>query len=226
MVTVGEMASRVAHEIKNPLAIIVQGIEFIKSSLSDSSLADGLKRIKKAAEHADKIVRALLDLSHQERLVLRPINVCGVIEEVLSFMKYQIDAERVQIKKAFAPDLPKIKAGRGQLQQLFLNLFFNAIEAMSGEGTVYIGVDKAEPFEGREYVRIMIQDDGCGIPEEELARVFDPFYSTKVDKKSAGLGLAVSKSIVEMHLGTIEVESRLDKGTTVIIKLPVDGEGF
>jgi signal transduction histidine kinase len=221
MGALGQLAAGVAHEIKNPLAIIIQGIEFIRSSISsDKMLLDAVNRIKEATVRADKIVRDLLNFSKQTSVAFEEVDILNIINESISLIEYQLGPKNIKIIRDLPPSLPKIKGDITQLKQIFINIILNAVDAMPEGGTITIKAEEVEK-EGNKYIRISVKDTGTGIPEEILQKVFDPFFTTKKKEKSAGLGLSVTKGLVEKHGGNIEIKSKVGEGTTVIIELPV-----
>ncbi|MBZ0157353.1 MAG: response regulator [Alphaproteobacteria bacterium] len=219
MSSLGVLSAGIAHEVKNPLAIILQGVDFLKSSLSDALLLDAADRVKKAALRADRIVRDLLSFSRQSPLSFEDLAVVPVIEETLTLVEHQLHLKRVKVGRQFAPDIPPVKMDGNQMKQVFINILLNAADAMPRGGTVVIGTHRNSRG-GRSVVEISFADTGLGVAEEDLKRVFDPFFTTKRDTGGTGLGLSVSHGIIERHNGTIEMESRRGEGTRVTIALP------
>lgn len=221
MASLGTLAAGVAHEIKNPLAIILQGIEYLKCSLSsDASLLDVAERINRAVLRADRIVKGLLNFSRQTPFKFAETDIASVVEESISFVELQASRKNITLIRQFAPDLPKVMVDSDQMKQVFINIFNNACEAMSQGGTIAISLEQIRGGDSKNYLRIKFTDNGCGIPEKDLQDVFDPFFSTKQKDGNSGLGLSIIKGIVDGHLGTINIESAPGKGTSVIIKLP------
>ena len=221
MASLGTLAAGVAHEIKNPLAIILQGIEYLKYSLSsDASLLDVAERINRAVLRADRIVKGLLNFSRQTPFKFAETDIASVVEESISFVELQAGRKNISLIRQFAPELPKVMTDSDQMKQVFINVLNNAFEAMSQGGTLEIAIEQIKDGDSRNYLRIKFTDNGCGIPEKDLQNVFDPFFSTKQKDGNSGLGLSIIKGIIDGHLGTINIESVTDKGTSVIIKLP------
>ncbi len=221
MASLGQLSAGVAHEIKNPLTIIIQGIEYIKNSSSDALVIDAAERIKKAAIRADKIIIDLLDYSQPALTKFESVNINSVIEETVVFMKYQIDVKNISIVKNLSPELPKIKMDNNPLKQVFLNIMLNAIDAVDEKGIITIRTSQTDGSVKTKNIQIVFSDNGCGITKENLYKVFDPFFTTKRTKENAGLGLAVTKGMIERHHGTIKIESEQGRGTDVIINLPI-----
>ena len=221
LAAVGAVAAGVAHEIKNPLAIIVQGIEFLKAALKDDArLFDVTSRIEKSVLRADNIVKGLLSFSRETPLKMVETDIGPVIEEAVSFVDQQLRGKHIHVKRQYAPGLPKIIMDSDQIKQVFTNVFTNAIEAMQDGGILGIRTERLKGEADAESVKIVVSDTGEGIPEEKIRKIFDPFYTTKNAQKNTGLGLSITKGIIDKHHGTIEIESETGRGTRVAIGLP------
>lgn len=223
LASLGTLSSGIAHEIKNPLAIIIQGLAFLKSSIpsADALSHDAIARMEKACSRAAKIVKDLLSFARQNPPALEALDIPCVIEETLSFIEHQINSKNIKIVRQFKPQLPLIKADASQMKQVFLNILLNAIEALKQGGSITIALEQLRPETSISYLQIRFADTGCGISEKDLKMVFDPFFSTKQKQGGTGLGLSVAKGIVERHKGVIWIESKPGCGTTVIINLLV-----
>jgi signal transduction histidine kinase len=220
---VGTCAAGIAHEVKNPLAIIIQGVEYLKSTVeSDATLLDVTERIKRSAFRADNIIKGLLSFTRQTPIQAENVEITPIIEETLSFVEYQIKSKHIRIVRQYAPDLPNVTVDSNQIKQVFVNLLLNSFEAMQNGGTITITTEATRGEKDKQFLQVSIADTGCGIPENKLEKVFDPFYTTKDAPGNAGLGLSVTKGIIDKHHGNIRIESEADKGTRVIIGLPAD----
>jgi signal transduction histidine kinase len=227
LAALGAVAAGVAHEVKNPLAIIIQGVEYLKSCLgSDAGLMDASSRIEKSALRADNIVKGLLGYARQITLKPGEGDIVPVIEETLSFVEHQLKDRQIKVERHFAPDLPLVIMDSNQIKQVFTNLFTNAIEAMPEGGALGIRTEMAGPSERQGYLKIVVSDSGVGIPEDRIRNVFDPFFTTKDNEGNTGLGLSISKGIIDNHQGSIEIKSTPGKGTHVMIELPTGGSGI
>jgi signal transduction histidine kinase len=221
LAALGRVAAGVAHEVKNPLAIIVQGIAFLKKSLSnDARLLDAAGRIEKSALRADNIIKGLLSFSRETPLKMEEMDIAPVIDEALSFIDDQIRRKNIHVKRLYASDLPKIIMDSNQIKQVLTNLFMNAIEAMQEGDILGIQTEQKKDKTDQAYVRVLVSDTGEGIPEDRIRRIFDPFFTTKNTAGNTGLGLSITKGIIDKHHGTIEIESEPGRGTRVMVGLP------
>ena len=225
LAALGAVAAGVAHEVKNPLAIIIQGMEFLKSSLySDERLLDVVRRIEKSVIRADNIVKGLLSFSREISLKMEEADIAPVIDEAITFMDHQITTKKIKVKTKYSPALPKIIMDTNQIKQVLTNLFMNAIEAMQDGGILGIRTELDKDETGRSMIKVFISDTGSGISQDSIRRVFDPFFTTKNSDGNTGLGLSITKGIIDKHHGTIAIESETGRGTRVIIGLPVGFE--
>jgi len=175
------------------------------------------------------VVQQLLDFSRRHELTLQATDVNRVLEDAIVLMDYKLRKSNVQIVRELAHDLPAAIGDGHHLQQVFLNLALNALDAMPDGGTLYLRSYPVEPSAGEpgsagsDGVRLCveIEDTGVGIPEGEIDKIFDPFYTTKGPGEGTGLGLSVSYSIIQEHNGEIEVRSAEGEGTTFTVRLPV-----
>jgi signal transduction histidine kinase len=243
MEAIGRMASGVAHEVKNPLGIIVQGINYLEEELlpTQKNELEILQMLKNNIKRADDIVCALVDFSRATKLNIRPEDINSILENSIMLVQHRARLENIKIIRDLKDDLPKVLADRGKIEQVFINIFLNAIQAMPNGGKLFIRTyqkqlneikfrvgrrkidgDYFEP--GETAVVVEIEDTGVGISKENLAKVFDPFFTTKLHKEGTGLGLSVTKNIIDMHRGLIEIESEKGKGTKVILDLKIHKE--
>jgi len=221
LAALGIVAAGIAHEVKNPLAIIIQGVDYLKSSTgSDAHLVEVINKINKSAFRADSIIKGLLSFTRQMPIQAEQVEIETVIEETLSFIEHQLKRKHIKLIKQFSPDLPKVTIDINQIKQVFLNILLNSIDAMDDRGTLTISAEPAGSAQAERHLRIIVTDTGCGIPADKIEKVFDPFYTTKDSKGNAGLGLSITKGIIDKHHGTVRIESEVDKGTKVIIVLP------
>ncbi len=220
LAAIGTLAAGVAHEINNPLDGILNCIARIRKKPGDAGqLKSYLDLMTEALLRIGTVVRQLLDFSRRQELSLQPTNLGAVVEEALSMADYNLRESAIALEKDLAPDAPPIMGDAHHLQQVFLNLILNAIAAMPEGGT--LRVRSHVPADAVGPLCVEIQDTGMGIPEDQIDRIFDPFYTTKAVGQGTGLGLSVSFNIIKEHHGTIEVESIPGEGTTFRVHLPI-----
>ncbi len=210
MEVVGTIASGVAHEVKNPLAIILQSVEYLskKVKTDDENVSLMIGDIKESVERADKIIRGLLDFSGISTASMGIENPNSVVEDALRLIKSQLLQSHIEIIKNLGEDMPSIKMDRNKIEQALVDLFINAMHAMPGGGTLTVRTF-SKGLEGKEKaVIVQIEDTGCGIPTDILDKIFNPFFTTRQAEGGTGLGLSIVKSIVEQHNGKIEIQNR------------------
>ncbi|MDD5432517.1 MAG: PAS domain S-box protein [Candidatus Omnitrophica bacterium] len=242
MHVVGTLAGGVAHEIKNPLAIILQGVNFLerKKLFTKPEQREVLGMIKEAVGRADGIVKGLLDFSRPSRLEFKFFQLPEIVEESIGFVSKQMALKNVKIVKNFTAVKNQVRVDRNQIEQVFVNIIINALQAMPQGGSITINIyNKSFPelksiigYQDERFLNptsqavvIEVIDSGQGIPKHILDKVFDPFFTTKPPGEGAGLGLSISRTIMENHRGDIYMESHEGKGTKVIVILPVIEEG-
>ncbi len=226
LASLGRLAAGLAHEINNPLSSVAGFAEALQRRAQAERLhelekfqdvPEYLALIQQEVGRASAIVRRLLDFARQREPSFENLNLGSLIRETVALIRSQAVVTNKRIELNLPRNLPVVQADRHMLQQVFLNLLTNALDAIEGEGEVRIA---AFPVPGQ--VEVVLQDTGCGIPREHLARIFDPFFTTKDVGKGTGLGLAICQGILEQHGGSIEVRSDgLGTGTTVAVRLPV-----
>ena len=222
LAAMGTLAAGVAHEINNPLAVILGFTEILIEKVQpDSDEYDILKTIEKQGLNAKRVVENLLSFARLKEQKQEPINVNEGIESVLNVMGNTLIVNKVSVKRQFEENLPAIIGDTGELQQVFVNIINNAIYAMKNGGTLTITTKSFD-----EKVEIKIADTGSGIKQEHIKRIFDPLFTTKEVGKGTGLGLSVSYGIVKKHGGSITFDTKTkeeseEPGTTFIMDFPV-----
>jgi two-component system NtrC family sensor kinase len=192
-----------------------------------------LEVIARSTERVREIVRGLLDFSRQTQLHLEPIDLNELTRNAVALIENQALLKGVRLRFESAEGLPKLIADRSQMQSVVLNLALNAIDATEPGGLITVSISAAVVADARQGdgsalagVQIVVADTGCGIPPENLPRLFQPFFTTKEVGKGTGMGLSVSLGIVEKHGGTIRVTSAVGKGSTFVIWLPEETGGY
>jgi len=221
LISIGRLAAGVAHEINTPLAVLsgmIQGFlekedAFVRGNVKE------FKTMQKVTKRIEKTVDSLLYLSHFEGNERpKPININELIKGTVALLVEQFTVKNKKIILKLSSSLPKIQGFAEQLQQIFMNLLINADDA-TGEGDI-VSITTSQKEENM--IRICFKDTGLGIPEEYLSKIFDPFFTTKEVGKGTGLGLSITYGIIERHRGMIYAKSKVGKGTTFNINLPVD----
>jgi PAS domain S-box-containing protein len=217
MASIGQLAAGVAHEINNPLTTILTTAMLIQEDMKeDEPNYEELRTIVNETLRCRKIVTSLLTFARQSRPTKAPQDVNDIVRETVALTRKQAAFKDVEFEINLSGDLPSALLDKDQIQQSFINLALNAIEA-SGPGGKIRFTTLALP--DKKSVEVTVSDTGTGIPESELDHVFDPFFTTK--DSGTGLGLAITHGIIQRHGGSIEVESREGQGTTFRIRLPV-----
>ncbi len=222
---IGTLTAGIAHELNNPVNNIVLTAEALKEDFSRLGQEEAMELIKDLlvqSERASEIVRNLLDFSRSEQPVFERVDLGRIIRDTLKLLQNQIALSGVEVERDLPPKLPIIYGDPKTLQQVFLNLFVNAIQAMKNGGMLAI---KASSEDGGHWLKVEVADTGIGIEPEDLPHIFEPFYSTKEVGRGTGLGLSVSYGIVQKHGGHLEVKSQKGKGATFTVVLPVEGSG-
>ncbi len=217
LASLGKLAAGVAHEINNPLgAILALTALTVEDLAPDDPRREDLQEVVRQAERCRNIVRGLLEFSRQSEPHVERLDLNKVLEDTLALISRQSFFFNIQVVKQLTPDLPRVSADRSQLQQVFMNILINAVQAMQEKGTVTLQSRPAADG----FVEVSIADTGCGIPPDKLDRIFDPFFTTKPSGKGAGLGLSIAYGIVAKHGGAIAVASRPGEGSTFTVRLP------
>jgi signal transduction histidine kinase len=219
---VGEFAAGIAHEIRNPLTTIIGDAQLLMADMKpDQPEYASLKAIERSGQRASKVIRNLLAFSRQEEYELAATDINGTIDSALSLIAYQIERSHITITKDLAKDLPPVPASTHHLEEAWINLLINARDAIPAGQRGEIRVTSRLDGLGKA-VQVLISDNGIGIPEENLDRVLEPFFTTKDISEGTGLGLYITYKIIDRHNGTIELDSEVGKGTTVTVILPVE----
>ena len=217
----GQLAPKIAHEINNPLHVISANLQFGQMVVGDTEKVRAcLAKALQETERIGHLTRQLMDVSRPTELQIRELSIRDVLENTLLFLTDVGEIKRLEVRRDYAPDLPRIRGDQAQLEQVFRNLILNASQAMEEAPVKVLTVSAAAAGEGE--VAVGVQDTGCGIPPENLDRIFEPFFTTKPKGKGNGLGMPIIQGIVERHRGRITVESRLGEGTRFTVFLPVD----
>jgi PAS domain S-box-containing protein len=223
LVSLGKLSSGIAHELRNPLAGIKTTAQALGEELTEKDpRREYLQRITKEIDRLNELLKTFFSFAKPQKLNLTPCHVRDIINEIIPFLIKEIADKGIRFEEKYDPHLPRIKADKTQMHQVFLNLFLNAIQAMPEGGELKIGVSSFVSAGGdgprQNFVKAIVSDTGKGIPPHMVDRIFDPFFTTK--PKGVGLGLSIAYQIINKHGGTIKVESQWEKGTSFVITLP------
>jgi len=236
MAALGRLTAGVAHQIRNPLGIILMGIEYLDNTLSekDEQCAESIKIIKQAIDRANKIIVDILQFSREAELKFESVDICKLLDDTINLVERSENLENIKINRNYPKEPVKCKADKNMFQQVIINLLNNAADAIQEEGEIKVNVfyksasklnNKVGKREddyfkiGNKMAVVEIEDTGEGIPEDLLPKIFEPFFTTKEEKKGTGLGLSLAYLIIDRHKGSIEVESEMNKGTKFTINL-------
>jgi two-component system NtrC family sensor kinase len=219
--SIGLLAAGVAHEVNTPLAVISSYAQMLAKQVhGDDRQSSLLEKITKQTFRASEIVNSLLNFSRTSGTEFTDVDLNRVIKDTLTLLEHQFKTARINVEQDLYPDLPTIHGNTGKLQQVFLNLFLNAKDAMSGGGTLRISTVNGH------HVEVKVADTGSGIAQEHIHRIYDPFFTTKTKPKTGhsggtGLGLSVTYGIIQEHAGKIRVDSVPGHGTTFVMEFPM-----
>lgn len=226
MACLGQMAASIAHEVNNPLAgilaytqLLIRRIE--NHEISKEEALSYLSKIEMETTRSGTLLRGLLEFSHQAPPVFSPVKANDAVERALDLAIHSSRRKNIKVVKKLSKSLPVIMADGDKLHQVFTNLILNAIQAMPRGGTLTIHTSARGRGKG---IKVEIKDTGCGIPPENIPKLFTPFFTTKREVQGVGLGLSVSYGIIECHKGEIEVHSEQGKGSTFTVYLPLNKE--
>jgi signal transduction histidine kinase len=213
----GEMSAVMAHEIRNPLGSIQGAAEILSDRVTDDGEGEAVKYASiliKEVKRLDDVVTGLIESARPRVRKKEPVGVNGILEDVVYLYSRSVRKQGVKVIEKYKDPLPDVLADEEMLRQVFVNVFLNAVEAVDEGGEIAVST-----IFGPGDVTVSVRDDGRGIPDEQMDKLFDLFYTTK--KEGTGIGLAVTRRIIEEHGGRINVKSRVGEGTEILIELPV-----
>ncbi len=217
----GQMAATFAHEIGSPISAISTQLELMLEDKTASG--DARNRLRLIQDQVDRITGFVEEMLAESRIatqVRSPVQLNQILTQLLLFLEQRLLRCRVRVETQCDPNLPEIEANAQQLQQVFLNLFNNACDAMPNGGTLGVRTRIEPGSDGRWYTTVEVSDNGVGIPEEKQERIFEPFFSTKELHRGTGLGLTIATGIIRLYEGTIALKSEVGKGSTFTIRFP------
>jgi two-component system NtrC family sensor kinase len=225
LASLGKLAATIAHEINNPLAVVLNYIKLMRKlknrdSFTPERLEDisrYLTTMESETARCGEIVKNLLAFSRQSKITMEDHSIEEIIDRTLTLISHDLEMKEMQLVRDIAPDLPRVRCDFRQIQQALLNLMINASEAMTKEGVLTVS---AKASEKKGFSKVAVSDTGCGISKKDLRNIYEPFFTTKEEAKGVGLGLSVVYGIITRHGGVIEVASEVRKGSTFEIHLP------
>ena len=225
MAFIGKMAAVVAHEVNNPLSGILTYAKLIRKWVGSGQAEherreeamECLELIASESRRCGDLIKNLLTLSRTEPMNMQPTNLSAVLDRCLLLVRHQLELGGVELQLKLAEDLPIVRCDPAQIEQVFLAVIINAIDAMPRGGSLWV---ETRLSNHETEIKIQVRDDGAGIAPDVLPHIFEPFLTTKESGHGVGLGLAISRGIVERHNGRIEVQSELGRGTTFTVTLP------
>ena len=215
LATIGEMSARLAHEIRNPITGIANAIEIIIEETEDEENKPILQEIKRQANRVNEAVSKLLKYAKSEKLNLEKQDINELIKSIVFFLKNQSNTNKITFILELNPKLPEFLFDKEKMETVLINICLNALQAIDNNGIV---IFKTTFEKENEKVKISVEDNGVGIPQDDIHKIFKPFYTTKTE--GTGLGMAIIKDTVDKHNGIITVESELEKGTIISLILP------
>lgn len=238
--SVGTLAAGVAHEVKNPLQTILMGLDYLVPNCpaGNENMTMILNDMRDAVRRANGIIQGLLKLSAETDFEPKAEDLNASVRRALRLVNAQVIASKVSVVRRLEPNLPRVKADRAKIEQVFINLFINALQAMAQGGTLTLttrvgvlgenltlGEAASRPFNrGERVVVAEVRDTGTGITPAHLPKVFDPFFTTKPAGVGTGLGLSVVKKIVDLHGGAVEIQNAVEGGVVVTLVLKAEPE--
>jgi len=218
--SIGLLAAGVAHEVNTPLAVISSYAQMLaKQVQGDAQKSALLEKITRQTFRASEIVNNLLNFSRTGGTEFTDVDLNKVITDTLALLEHQFKTSKIRVQDELFQQLPRINGNPGRLQQVFLNLFLNAKDAMVSGGTLHVATTNGEG------VSVMVSDTGAGIAPEHIRKIYDPFFTTKTTRegqaRGTGLGLSVTYGIIQEHAGKIRVESNPGQGTTFYLDFPL-----
>ncbi|WP_457667887.1 transporter substrate-binding domain-containing protein [Thiolapillus sp.] len=233
MESIGRLAAGIAHEVKNPLAIIQMGMDYLAQEIPRNPTNTEVKKdIDDAVQRANTVIHGLLDFSRDKQLQLQTGSVNTVIQDTLHLVDHELKNQRnITTRLSLAKTLPDMAMDRNKLQQVFINLFMNAAQAMEHDGELWVttrevvidrqaqrnGARAAHFHSGEQAIEVEIADNGPGIRPQDKEKIFELFYTTKAVGEGTGLGLSVTRNIINLHHGSIDIDNRPEGGTSVIL---------
>lgn len=231
--SIGRLVASIAHEVKNPLAVIQLGIDYLSKTLrGNKDATETVDDMDDAVRRADTVIKGLLEFSRPTQLNIATLDINNVLEESLVLVKYELTKNNISIDKQLGDELPEVELDHNKMKQVFINVFMNAVHAMGKDGTLTIKTYSSQLSKelynlhckstkhftaGDRVVIVTIEDTGTGIPEDMIDKLFEPFFTTKPTGIGTGLGLSVTRNIIDLHKAVIYIINREAGGASVSI---------
>lgn len=219
LTAMGELAVKIAHEIRNPLGSIELFTSILQREITDDNHKNLLEHISSGIKNLNHVISNLLTFTKQPNPIFKYFDVHKFLDDLLQFSKFLLNNNKIRLEKEYSPILPSGWGDEELLKQVFLNLILNAVQSMPKGGVLKVKTGAGEKLkDNTQFLEIKIIDTGDGITEDNLKKIFNPFFTTR--ERGTGLGLAIVHNIIELHKGIIEVESKVGMGTAFTILLP------
>ena len=221
LASMGSLLAGVAHELNNPLSVVVGRAMMLERAATDDATRTGAHKIRNAAERCERIVRTFLAMARQRQQQKALVNLHDVIDASLDVLDYNLQTSGIGVEYDRSADIPELLADADQLHQVFMNLFVNAQQAMTdsaGPRTLHISTRFNSD---QQRIEVLVSDTGPGIPDDIRARIFDPYFTTKPTGAGTGVGLSVALGLVQAHAGTLTVDCPATGGTIFTVSLPL-----
>jgi len=219
LASIGTLSASMAHEVKNALVAIKTFVELLINKNQDADLADIVKREMK---RIDSIVSQMLRFGGPARPTLGTVHLHQVLEQSLNLVQHHLEGRKIKLLRSLQASPDTVRGDAYQLEQAFLNLFFNALEAMGADGVLHVSTELVPADSSSDspspMLQVVVQDNGMGIPTDLIGRLFEPFFTTKPN--GTGLGLPITRRIIDEHRGSIAVTSKVHQGTRFVLSLP------
>ena len=221
LTSLGQLSASIAHEVNNPLSGVLIYTQLLAKKIASDQFSkeaslNYLSKMESELTRSTRLIRNLLDFARQSAPTLRSVSIIDIVDKALELAAHSAELQNIEVVKELSPSLPNTMADFDQLLQVCTNLILNAVQAMPDGGKLNLRASTGDSF-----LKIAVQDTGCGISQENMRKLFTPFFTTKVKGKGVGLGLAVAHGIIERHQGRIEVQSKEDEGTIFTLYLPI-----
>ena len=223
LVTMGNMISEISHDLKKPLTNIKGSLQILREKENEPQVKkELLESAEKEVFRMTELVNEVVNFSNPYRYQVEKKSILPVIEKALSFVARDLASQKINLVKEFEPNLPWLYLNENDIKEALFNLILNALESMKDGGQLKVGAKRFyEAKKSQEFLQVYIEDQGGGIPEENLTRIFNRYFTTK--ENGTGLGLAIVERIVKAHNGFVEVKSQMGKGSVFFLNFPLEG---